>query len=78
MISKDDFRIVAYNSLKKVLETDEVTIGDDETFMDYGVDSLDRMNLQLELENELNQELGEIDLEEINTINTLYDHIFKK
>ena len=46
--------------------------------MDYGVDSLDRMNLQLELENELNQELGEIDLEEINTINTLYDHIFKK
>ena len=78
MLSKDDFRIVAYNSLKKVLETDEVTIGDDETFMDYGVDSLDRMNLQLELENELNQELGEIDLEEINTINTLYDHIFKK
>ena len=78
MLSKDDFRIVAYNSLKKVLETDEVTIGDDEIFMDYGVDSLDRMNLQLELENELNQELGEIDLEEINTINTLYDHIFKK
>lgn len=75
MKSIENVRSAVHESLYKILDTSEVAIKDDETFEDYGVDSLDRMNLLLELEQKLGMELGELDLEKVNTINLLFEHI---
>lgn len=71
MFSKEDIKKAVHGGLKNIMNTDEITIKDDETFQDYGVDSLDRMNLLLEVEKRLSIELSEVDLEEVNTINLL-------
>jgi acyl carrier protein len=78
MYSKDEIRRAVHEGIKEVMNKDEVSIADDETFHDYGVDSLDRMNLILEIEKRLNIELGDIDIEEVNTINLLGDSINAK
>lgn len=78
MFSKEDVKKAVYDGLKEVLKTQEVTIKEDETFNDYGVDSLDQMNLLLEVEKCLGIELGDVDLEKTNTINSLYAFINNK
>lgn len=76
MVSRDEFRSLVHQGLMSVLEQSDVNIADDETFADYGVDSLQGMSLILELEELLGFELGEeLNLREVNTINTLYDYI---
>ena len=71
MFSKEDIKKAVHDGLKEIMNKYEITIKDNETFQDYGVDSLDRMNLLLEVEKRLSVELSEIDLEEVNTINLL-------
>lgn len=76
MVSRNEFRTLVHQALMSVLEQADVSIGDDETFADYGVDSLQGMSLILELEELLGFELGEeLNLKKLNTINTLYDYI---
>jgi acyl carrier protein len=53
-------------------KTEEVTIGDDETFSDYGLDSLDQMNLVIELEQSLGTDLESVDMAQINSIAKLH------
>jgi acyl carrier protein len=78
MISKDMVRNAIHGGLKEVLKKGEVSIRDDETFPDYGVDSLDQMNLVLELEKRLKIDLADMDLEKVNSVDLVYDFVCQK
>ena len=73
----DDFR----NGFQKVLGEVVTTkfdrpIRDDELFSDYGLDSLDVMNLFLQLEDEFGVPLGEdVDPEVCNTLEKLFNFV---
>lgn len=71
-LTKDTFRQAAYESIRRVLHTDSVELGDDEEFSVAGLDSLDGMNFVLELETLLDVDYGEFNLADANTINKLY------
>lgn len=68
-------RSAVIESIKKIKKFDTVTIADDETFENYGLDSLDRMNLVLELESALGVELDGVDMDKIKSINKLADYL---
>lgn len=72
MFSKDQFRDAVIEGLKRVRNVDQVTIRDDENFANIGLDSLDGMNLVLEVESILGINLGEFDLRGASTIETFY------
>ena len=78
MLDKDEFKVNVISAIKSVTNRSEVTIGDDETFEEYGIDSLDRMNLVLEIEKIVGKELGDLDLEKVSTIHLLFDYVTKK
>lgn len=73
MISKDKFRDAVIQGIKQVMEVDEVEIRDDEDFGAVGLDSLDGMNLVLEVESITGLDFGELDLAEANNINAFYE-----
>lgn len=73
MFTLDEFRDAVKAGIKKLLKKDEVVLGDDEDFGDYGLDSLTGISLVLEVESALNIDLGEFDIEEANTINLFYE-----
>ena len=76
MISKKLFREALDKTIDKVLTSkQDQSIGDDEKFSDYGMDSLDQMNLLLELEDILGVTLGEIDLNEYDTPDKLREYV---
>jgi len=72
MFSKDDFRNAVVEGLKRVRDVSELKIRDDENFADVGLDSLDGMNLVLEVESILGINLGEFDLKGAGNINDFY------
>jgi len=72
VFSKDEFRNAVIEGLKRVRNSDEITIRDDESFSNIGLDSLDGMNLVLEVETILGINLGEFDLRGANTIDAFY------
>ena len=73
MFTLDEFRDAVKAGIKKLLKKDEVVLGDDEDFGDYGLDSLTGISLVLEVESALDIDLGEFDIEEANTINLFYE-----
>lgn len=72
MVGKDEFRAAVIEGIKRVKSMDAVTIADDEQFTDAGLDSLDSMNLVLEVEAITGLNFGEFDLKDANTINEFY------
>jgi acyl carrier protein len=72
MISKDDFRNAVIAGIKTVKSADAASIGDDEEFSNAGLDSLDSMNLVLEVESITGLNFGEFNLSDANTINEFY------
>lgn len=72
MFSKDQFRDAVIEGIKRVRDVSELKLRDDESFSDVGLDSLDGMNLVLEVETILGINLGEFDLKGANTIDTFY------
>lgn len=72
MTSKDEFRSAVIEGIKRVKSVDSVAIGDDEQFSDAGLDSLDSMNLVLEVEAITGLNFGEFDLSDANTIDDFY------
>jgi acyl carrier protein len=72
MTGKDEFRAAVIEGIKRVKSIDTVTIADDEQFTDAGLDSLDSMNLVLEVEAITGLNFGEFDLKDANTINEFY------
>jgi acyl carrier protein len=77
MFTFDEFRDAVKKGIKKVLKKDEVNIGDNEDFGDYGLDSLTSFSLVLEVESSLGIDLGELDLDDANTITLFYDKAVK-
>lgn len=73
MFSKDQFRDAVIAGLKRVLDVESIEVRDDENFSDVGIDSLDGMNLVLEVESILGIDLGEFDLKGAENINNFYD-----
>ena len=73
MFSKDEFRNAVIEGLKRVRDVSDIKIRDDESFSDVGLDSLDGMNLVLEVETLLGINLGEFDLSGANDINHFYE-----
>lgn len=73
MISKDEFRTAVIRGIKTVMSVDEVEIRDDEEFGNAGLDSLDGMNLVLEVESLTGLNFGELDLNDANSIDAFYE-----
>lgn len=73
MVSKEEFRKAVIEGVKRVRDLESIDMRDDESFSDVGLDSLDGMNLVLEVETILGINLGEFDLKEANTINSFYE-----
>lgn len=72
-MTKDEFKGAVIEGIKRVKGIDKVSIADDETFTEAGLDSLDSMNLVLEIEGLTGLNFGEFNLSDANTINELYD-----
>lgn len=72
MISKDAFREAVVNAIKRVKDVDHVDLADDDDFALAGLDSLDAMDLVLQVENLTGLNFGEFDPAEARTINTFY------
>jgi acyl carrier protein len=72
MIDKNTFRAAVIEGIHRVKSTSAVAIADDETFTHAGLDSLDAMNLVLEVEAITGLNFGEFDLSDANTINEFY------
>jgi len=72
VITKDEFRAAVIEGIRRVKNIESVTIDDGETFTNAGLDSLDSMNLVLEVENITGLNFGEFDLSDANTIDEFY------
>lgn len=75
MFERDQVKMAYYDALREVLKNKDVDILDDETLDDYGVDSLDKMNLLLEIEQRLGIDLGDIDLGKYNNFNLIFEFV---
>ena len=71
-MTKDEFRAAVIEGIRRVKGVQDVAIGDDETFTHAGLDSLDSMNLVLEVEGLTGLNFGEFNLSDANTINEFY------
>ncbi|TAN11885.1 MAG: acyl carrier protein [Burkholderiaceae bacterium] len=72
MISKDDFRTAVFKSIKQIKSLNTVNISDDENFTVVGLDSLDAMDLVIQVETITGLDFGELDPAKANTINSFY------
>ena len=72
MTSKEEFKAAVIEGIKRVKSMDSIQIRDDEEFSHAGLDSLDSMNLVLEVEAITGLNFGEFDLSDANTIDDFY------
>lgn len=72
MISKEEFRKACIEGIKQVKGVDSVEISDDEDFSNAGLDSLDAMDLVLQVESITGLDFGEFDLSDANSIDQFY------
>lgn len=72
MISKSDFRAAVIESIKKIKDVENVDLGNDENFSVAGLDSLDGMDLVLQVESRTGIDFGEFDLSTADTIDKFY------
>lgn len=77
MVSKDDFRTAFHTAVAGVLSTPQPPIRDNETFAEYGLDSLDIMNILLSTEEDLGINIGEMEVKEQDCFDTLYEQYAK-
>lgn len=72
MITKTEFREAVIEGIKRVKGIDHVDIADDENFSHAGLDSLDAMDLVLQVEAITGLNFGELNAAEANTIDAFY------
>lgn len=73
MIPLEEFHAVVVDALMVVQKSDEISLTVDESFTDFGIDSLDSMSLLLELEKRLSIEFDEeFDLFEHDSVSKLH------
>jgi acyl carrier protein len=75
MASREKLKEILIDAIRAVTKKDSTPISENEKFEEYGLDSLDRMNLLLELEERLGLDLGELDLSKTNTFRLLHENI---
>ena len=71
-MTKDEFRNAVVEGIRRVKGLDYLSIADDETFTHAGLDSLDGMNLVLEVEGLTGLNFGEFNLADANSIDNFY------
>jgi acyl carrier protein len=72
MISKEEFRNAVIEAIKRVKGIQHVDIANDEDFSHVGLDSLDAMDLVLQVEAITNLNFGEFNATEARNIDTFY------
>lgn len=77
MISRSEFLKILHEAIEAAVKKKTPPIGEQELFEDFGLDSLDRMNVLLELESRIDFELGELDLSVLRTPDLLYAELEK-
>lgn len=76
MIPLNEFHAVVIDALKAVQKTDDISLTTNESFSDFGIDSLDSMSLLLELEKRLSIEFDEeFELFEHDSITKLHSFL---
>lgn len=65
MKSTQEIREAVIKGMQKVKERNDITVEDDQSFEKFGLDSLDRMALMMEVENYLDMDFGEKNPEEL-------------
>ena len=73
--NKDQFRTAVTAAVRKLRKSAELEIADDEAFGLAGLDSLDAMNLILEVEGALGVNFGEITIGTSDTIETFFERV---
>jgi acyl carrier protein len=68
MKSAEEIRTAVLEGIQKVKERELIPLDDEQPFEKFGLDSLDRMALMLEVETRLHLDFGEKNPEEIPTI----------
>ena len=72
MISKEEFRDAVLEAIKRVKDIEHVDIADDEDFSHAGLDSLDAMDLVLQVEAITGLNFGEFNAAEARNIDLFY------
>lgn len=72
LISKDEFRAAVIEGIKRVKGIDHVDLANDENFSNAGLDSLDAMDLVLQVEAITGLNFGELNAAEANTVDAFY------
>ena len=72
MITKNEFREAVVESIKRVKGVDHVDLANDENFANAGLDSLDAMDLMLQVEAITGLNFGELNAAEANTVDAFY------
>jgi acyl carrier protein len=72
MISKEAFRDAVIEAIKRVKDLDHVDIANSENFAQVGLDSLDAMDLVLQVEAITGLNFGEFDASRAQTIDDFY------
>lgn len=72
MISKEAFRDAVIEAIKRVKDRDHVDIANNENFANVGLDSLDAMDLVLQVEAITGLNFGEFDASKAQTIDAFY------
>ena len=72
MISKEQFRDAVVEAIKRVKEIPNVDIANDEDFSHVGLDSLDAMDLVLQVEAITGLNFGEFNAAEARNIDAFY------
>lgn len=72
MISKDEFRNAVIEAIKRVKDVEHVDIANGEDFSHVGLDSLDAMDLVLQVEAITGLNFGEFNAAEARSIDAFY------
>lgn len=72
LISKNEFREAVIEGIKRVKGIDHVDLANDENFSHAGLDSLDAMDLVLQVEAITGLNFGELNAAEANTVDAFY------
>jgi acyl carrier protein len=75
MKSAEEIRKAVIKGIQTVTEKERIALEDGQTFENFGLDSLDRMALMLEVEKYLGLDFGEKNPDDIRTIQDFIQYI---
>lgn len=76
MLPLDEFHAVVIECLKVVKKSEDIALTVDDSFSDFGIDSLDSMSLMLEIEKRLSIEFDEeFELSDYDSVRKLHEFL---